>query len=462
MLRRAAAVLLLAVGGRADTAAVTVDPANVTHQVSNFTLGCHSDSGYTHQPRGLYSQLIYGESFEEGLPSFAQASGDARPLGRFTIQPAGDKHGNRLRHCSYQLFSTPSAGPSNDFNFDVIPGLDGKPDTVSFRSANYPSKYIQLVPTGTTGVEPGRLGISAANTSLLTAASWRVSGGLKDSSGNIEGVQITNALTGGAMYLNGKVSGQCASSYKGAAGASDVVLASPATTGTTFNLLTPPPPPLIWRNYTRGDGVEANVSLDSAFAFHGKASQRVEFMSGTGVVGLANRGLGAEGLYFEANKVYEGYFFAASAHPVTLTVELQLKDGGHPIAATTVAFAGGNWTRVNFTLTTSQGTVCVGVDPSSPEALSIDCGKMGSGGGHVCVSCGGQVMVGLAAPGTVHIDYVYLEPGPWGRFADLPVLKTAVDTLRGMGVSIIRQGGSFTDPAQYFWKRWRGAPWERP
>jgi hypothetical protein len=27
-------------------------------------MGCHSDSGYTHQARGLYAQMIVGESFE--------------------------------------------------------------------------------------------------------------------------------------------------------------------------------------------------------------------------------------------------------------------------------------------------------------------------------------------------------------------------------------------------------------
>ena len=30
-------------------------------------MGCHSDSGYTHQPRGFYSQLVFDESFEGGL-----------------------------------------------------------------------------------------------------------------------------------------------------------------------------------------------------------------------------------------------------------------------------------------------------------------------------------------------------------------------------------------------------------
>lgn len=45
--------------------------------------------------------------------------------------------------------------------------------------------------------------------------------------------------------------------------------------------------------------------------------------------------------------------------------------------------------------------------------------------------------------------------------AGLPVLKSGVDSLRSMGVTAIRLGGSFTDADFYFWKRWIGKPWER-
>ena len=47
---------------------VTVDPANRTHQINLLFMGCHSDSGYTHQPRGFYSQMVFGESFEVPPP----------------------------------------------------------------------------------------------------------------------------------------------------------------------------------------------------------------------------------------------------------------------------------------------------------------------------------------------------------------------------------------------------------
>ena len=32
--------------------------------MNELTMGCHSDSGFAHEPRALYSQMIMGESFE--------------------------------------------------------------------------------------------------------------------------------------------------------------------------------------------------------------------------------------------------------------------------------------------------------------------------------------------------------------------------------------------------------------
>lgn len=84
------------------------------------------------------------------------------------------------------------------------------------------------------------------------------------------------------------------------------------------------------------------------------------------------------------------------------------------------------------------------------------------GAGHACVRCDGQFFVGLASPGTVHVDYVFLQPGAWGRLGALPVRADGAAALRQMGVRAVRQGGSFTVASWYAWKKWRGPPWLRP
>ena len=44
------------------------------HAVSPLYLGCHSDSGYVHQPRGLHAQMVTGESFEQNIEGVCNPS----------------------------------------------------------------------------------------------------------------------------------------------------------------------------------------------------------------------------------------------------------------------------------------------------------------------------------------------------------------------------------------------------
>jgi hypothetical protein len=72
---------------------------------------------------------------------------------------------------------------------------------------------------------------------------------------------------------------------------------------------------------------------------------------------------------------------------------------------------GGFWPgqMLNFTLTPTAATSCVGVDPVDPDP-EVDCGKMGPHS-HVCVKCGGEFAIGLNSAGSANIDY---GPGPPG------------------------------------------------
>jgi hypothetical protein len=187
---------------------------------------------------------------------------------------------------------------------------------------------------------------------------------------------------------------------------------------------------------------------------------------GSGIVGMSNRGLGHEGLVFEASKEYQGYFFAKSSKPVTFSVAIvDYVSGNKTLAVQPVHFPGGNWTKLNFTLTPSGATGCVGLDPAKGDP-EVDCGKMGPHS-HICVKCAGEFAIGLSSPGEANIDYVYLQPGAWGVVAGAnplgggPALASAASVLKTMGINIIRQGGSFADGSYYYWKNWRGLPWTR-
>lgn len=38
---------------------------------------------------------------------------------------------------------------------------------------------------------------------------------------------------------------------------------------------------------------------------------------------------------------------------------------------------------------------------------------------HICVQCGGELLVGVQGVGDANVDYVFLQPGTWGRFQGL-------------------------------------------
>jgi len=40
------------------TVSLSIDPTNVTHRLRELDMGCHSDTGYSHQPMGLHAQRI--------------------------------------------------------------------------------------------------------------------------------------------------------------------------------------------------------------------------------------------------------------------------------------------------------------------------------------------------------------------------------------------------------------------
>jgi hypothetical protein len=80
------------------------------------------------------------------------------------------------------------------------------------------------------------------------------------------------------------------------------------------------------------------------------------------------------------------------------------------------------------------------------------------------VRCGGAFRVGVLGPAAVSVGFVNLQPGPWGLLAAadgayLPVLKSAADVLKAMGVTVIRSGGTVSQAMR--WRDWRGPVWNR-
>ena len=98
-----------------------------------------------------------------------------------------------IRHCYYVLWQSETISPFEDFLWNVVPALNGQPNSVSFQSTNYPTYFLTL--SNATGIlsasfvrtvlfnrahtadaAPGRLGIvpQVATSTYNDASSFQV------------------------------------------------------------------------------------------------------------------------------------------------------------------------------------------------------------------------------------------------------------------------------------------------
>ena len=181
----------------------------------------------------------------------------------------------------------------------------------------------------------------------------------------------------------------------------------------------------MWRA-TRAGSVKGTAQLTSDRPFVGSQSQRMVFNSGEGTCGIENRGLNRWGLHFVRGKPYEGILWARAARPVELLVKLESGDGSRTLAETKLMVDRDDWQRLTFELT-----------PSETQSSA-------------------RLTLALAKPGTVDLGYVFLQPGEWGRFKGLPIRRDVTEGLIEQGVTTLRYGGSMINHPEYRWKKMIG------
>ena len=187
----------------------------------------------------------------------------------------------------------------------------------------------------------------------------------------------------------------------------------------------------MWRPLVRG-AARGQLAIEADRPFVGRQSQRLTFEGGTGEVGVENRGLNRWGLNLVEGKPTEGYVYLRADEPSPVTLALETGDGARILGATTVAVASPAWTRYDFALT--------------PRAADR----------------AGRFAIKLTQPGSVVVGHAFLQPGEWGRFRGLPVRKDVAEGLIDQGVSVLRYGGSMVNRAGYRWKGMIGPRALRP
>ena len=167
-----------------------------------------------------------------------------------------------------------------------------------------------------------------------------------------------------------------------------------------------------WRSLEIGSA-KGTFGFERKSPFVGYQSQLMTFVSGSGEVGIENAGLNRWGINLVQGKPYEGLLRIKTGRACTVWVSLLDSTASTKLAERALELKPGDgYQRITFTLT-----------PRSSNEK-----------GHFAVS--------LKAPGSVTVGYAFLEPGPWGRFKNLPLRKDLVQAILDQGVKVIRYNGS--------------------
>jgi hypothetical protein len=187
----------------------------------------------------------------------------------------------------------------------------------------------------------------------------------------------------------------------------------------------------MWTGYQEGD-VVGSFAIETENTFNGRQDQKITFRSGKGQIAIANEGLNRRGMDFQKGKDYEGVLWVRAEKPVSLQLSLEDRSGKAIYAKQEVAVNQTQWQRVEFTLTSS------GQD----------------GNGRFCIA--------LTKPGEVVIGYAFLQPGLWGRFKGLPVRLDVAEALMDQKLTVLRYGGCMANAPEYRWKKMVGPRDLRP
>ncbi|WP_435005064.1 family 16 glycoside hydrolase [Tundrisphaera lichenicola] len=182
----------------------------------------------------------------------------------------------------------------------------------------------------------------------------------------------------------------------------------------------------------QGGSARGESAIDTRNPFAGRQGQKLTFFEGEGVIGIENRGLNHWGLNLVEGRPYEGYLWARAEKPTRVTVGLEGGDGRRILAETRFEVLAGDWTRHEFKLT-----------PNGSESS-------------------GRFAIKLEEPGSITLGHAFLQPGEWGRYKGLPDRKDVVQGLIDQGVTILRYGGSMVNHPEYRWKRMIGPRDRRP
>lgn len=187
----------------------------------------------------------------------------------------------------------------------------------------------------------------------------------------------------------------------------------------------------MWGGVRRGTAA-GSFSIETQDPYIGTQSQRITYAGGEGELGIENRSLNRWGMNFAAGKPYQGYLRLRAERPAELHLALESADGSRVYAESRIAVESAGWKRYDFALTPLE----------DDEA--------------------GRFALKLKRPGSIVVGHAFLQPGEWGRFKGQPVRKDIAEGLLDQGLTVMRLGGLMANAEEYRWKKMIGPRDRRP
>ncbi len=436
---RASALVIVAaaVGCTTPDATILVDASKVEQQITPWLYGACMEDVNHEIYGGLYDQKIFGESFEEPVPSpafddFTEYDGIWETSGG--ILRVAAHSGAKLVYDRLEQIAGPVSvelkfmhGGSGD-----NAGLLLSVSQPGRGADNFYGYEISLVADGSKVI----LGKHKHNFTLLAeavvgcdAAKWNRLGALLDG----DGVKI---FLNGACVLTAKDDDPELKAGKIALRTwnSDVQFrnikignAAPLAFRTT-------PAVQVSRQWDAVGMVDNKSSYRHVAdgAYNGSYSQQIELLAGVGKAGIANMGLNRWGIAVRKGQNFEGRLYLKGAVKGAVTIALESADGAKIHALTQLTGITGGWQKFPFRLIS---------DADDPKA---------------------RFAVYLNKPGRLQVDQVTLMTTGDDQFNGLPLRNDIGQAMVDQGLTFLRYGGTMINTEGYRFKKMIGDRDKRP
>lgn len=412
---------------------ITVDPTTTLGSVSDLLYGACMEDVNHELYGGIWSQMIFGEHFEEP----ATASGE-----EFTVAGGDwklkDEGGERILAIANtpngpKLVANKTVSTSGSISADIY--VDGEGAGFIVKTSNATagadsfdgyevSLFNNMVRVAKHEHNYANIKDTSVSAPLRTWVNLKVETTQNTITVYVNGTNVftytdPTPLTSGAFGFRAWNASAKYKNVKVKVGNGNEETLSFAALGTAQSASG------MWQATVKGNVGTASIITQGVYS--GKQSQRLTFIGGEGSVSVNNMGLNRMGMNLTGGKDYQGYIIAKSLAPLTVYLAFENKDGSVRYAETQVTVSG-DYQKYAFSLT--------------PNA-SDDTGRF---------------VIELRSQGTLDLGYVFLEPGEWGLYKGLHVRRDVGELYEKQGISVLRFGGCMANAADWKWKNMTGAP----